>query len=267
MSAPIRVVSGAATHAGLRRLVNEDSYLASAPLFLVADGMGGHSAGDDASAAVVAEFAKLTGRDRLAMEDMVGALQRAKARVEALGSGARPAGTTLTGVAVSDVNGAGYWLTINIGDSRTYRYASGTLDQISIDHSVVQELIDDGDFDEAERQKRNVITRAIGAGNDAVADYWMIPAACGDRFLVCSDGLSNELPTEDIADILADETEPQQAAVRLVREAMVNGGNDNITAIVIDALEVAPADESAAEDSDDENTITVPRTQRETETQ
>ncbi len=263
MTAPILVSSGAATHPGLRRRINEDAYLAQAPLFLVADGMGGHSAGDVASAAVVAEFGKLTGRESVVMDDMAAALQRARTRVEALATGDRPAGTTLTGVGVSDLKGAGYWLAINIGDSRTYRFADGRLVQISIDHSVVQELIDDGDFDEAERQKNNVITRAIGAGSDAVADYWMIPAERGDRVLVCSDGLSNELPSDDIAQILTEVDDPQQAAVRLVREAMVNGGNDNITAIVIDALEVSSTDDTHP-GVDDESTVTAPRSQGET---
>ncbi|WP_094770602.1 PP2C family protein-serine/threonine phosphatase [Microbacterium gorillae] len=239
MNSPIVVRSGAATHAGLRRPINEDSHLAQAPLFLVADGMGGHAAGDLASAAVVEEFGALLNRGRIAVDDMSAALERSKARVDALPSGARPAGTTLSGVAVSDVNGAAYWLVINVGDSRTYRYADGALDQITIDHSMVQEMLDNGEVELAQRVRRNVITRAIGAGSTGIADFWMIPAEVGDRILVCSDGLTNELDDERVREVLEDEADPESAALRLVREAMANGGNDNITAVVVDAVSVA----------------------------
>ena len=142
--APIVVRVGAASDTGLRRRVNEDAFLADAPLFLVADGMGGHDAGDRASAAVVAEFARLVGAQSLGIDEMRAALRRARARVEAIASDGRAAGTTLTGVVVAEVGGVGYWLTVNVGDSRTYRFANGLLEQISVDHSVVQELIDAG---------------------------------------------------------------------------------------------------------------------------
>lgn len=259
MSSPIRVAFGAATHAGLRRRVNEDSYLAEAPLFLVADGMGGHSAGDVASAAVVAEFGKLVGHSSLDIDDMATTLARARARVDALPGGPRPAGTTLSGVAVSEIDGDGYWLAVNIGDSRSYVHSGGHLAQITVDHSMVQELMDSGDIEAARTTARNVITRAIGAGNTAAADFWMIPATRGDRVLVCSDGLSNELPNDLISAILTEETDPRNAAVRLVREAMVNGGKDNITAVVVDALEVAC--HAARHGDDEENDATTrPRT-------
>lgn len=244
--APITVRAGAASHTGLRRRINEDSYLAEAPLFLVADGMGGHDAGDLASAAVVAEFARLTGHSSLAIDQVRSALRRARSRVEAIGSAGRAAGTTLSGVVVADVGGAGYWLTVNVGDSRTYRFANGMLEQISVDHSVVQELIDAGVLtgaDAAGDSRRNEITRAIGAGSDGQADYWMVPAEPGDRILVCSDGLSGELTGDRLRDILADVDDPQDAATRLIHEALLHGGRDNITAIVVDALAVAGTDD------------------------
>lgn len=238
---PIEVVTGASTHPGLRRRVNEDSLLAQAPLFLVADGMGGHDAGDRASAAVVAEFGALAGRQTVDIDAMRGALQRARLQVEAIASGSRAAGTTLSGVAVSEVGGAGYWLTVNVGDSRTYRFARGVLEQISVDHSVVQELVDAGALGAAAAatdRRRNEITRAIGAGSDGEADYWMVPAEPGDRILVCSDGLSGELDAVRIAEVLTEEPDPQAAATRLVHEALVRGGRDNVTAIVVDAVSV-----------------------------
>ena len=239
---PITLAFGAATDPGLRRRINEDSYLAAAPLFLVADGMGGHNAGEIASATVIHEFAALVGRESLAIDDVHTAVATARRRVAALpAGGGAGAGTTLAGVVVADVDGEGYWLAVNLGDSRTYRLSDGRLEQVSVDHSVVQELVDSGELaaDAEQRDaRRNVITRAIGAGSDADPDYWLIPAEDGDRILVCSDGLSGELEKDAIHGILLAEPDPQAAATRLVHEAMVRGGRDNITAIVVDALSV-----------------------------
>lgn len=252
---------GAATHEGLRRKVNEDSYLALAPLFLVADGMGGHEAGARASAAVVEEFAELVGQEPITLDVVRAALGRARTTVEAMATSERAAGTTLTGVAVVDVGGLDYWLTLNLGDSRTYRYAHGVLEQISVDHSVVQELVDAGMLDGAAAltdRRRNEITRAIGAGSDGEADYWMVPIEPGDRILVCSDGLSGEVSSVRLAQILGEETDPQGAATRLIHEALLGGGRDNVTAIVVDAggvdegmYDTAPAGSRASDvDSD-----------------
>lgn len=243
---PIHVRAAAASHTGLRRKANEDAYLAEAPLFLVADGMGGHDAGDLASAAVVSEFSRLVGAASLTIDDVRGALRRARALVESIASDGRTAGTTLTGVIVTEVGGVGYWLTVNVGDSRTYRFANGELDQISVDHSVVQELIDAGMLDREDAttdSRRNEITRAIGAGSDGRADYWMVPAAPGDRILVCSDGLSGELTSARLAEILAQEHDPEDAATRLIHEALLRGGRDNVTAVVVDALAVSGHDD------------------------
>ncbi|MFT4281129.1 PP2C family protein-serine/threonine phosphatase [Microbacterium sp.] len=250
---PIAVAFGAATHPGLRRQVNEDSYLAAAPLFLVADGMGGHDAGAAASSAVVEEFSALVGAVSVGIDDVRAALARARARVEALvthgaGGTVRAAGTTLSGVVVADVGGAGYWLTVNVGDSRTYRLADGELEQISVDHSVVQELIDAGELDVAAAavdRRRNEITRAIGAGSDGEPDFWLVPAEPGDRVLVCSDGLSGELDSARLLRVLQETADPQEAATRLVHEAMLRGGRDNITVVVVDAVSVAGHDDDA----------------------
>ena len=242
MTSPVSVAFGSATDPGLRRRINEDSSIAAPPLFLVADGMGGHHAGEVASATVIDEFAAFAGRPSLGIDEVRAALSRARRRVEALPSGSGAvAGTTLTGVVIADVEGEGYWLAINLGDSRTYRLSEGDFEQVSVDHSVVQELIDAGQLDPAAASsdtRRNVITRAIGAGSDADADYWLIPAEPGDRILVCSDGLSTELDGEAIHAILVAESDPQAAATRLVHEAMLRGGRDNITALVVDATAV-----------------------------
>ena len=239
---PVTVVWGAATDVGRRRSLNEDAFLAMPPLFLVADGMGGHHAGEIASATVIDEFARLAGRDSLTIHDVQAALRAARDRIDALpeGGGAG-AGTTLAGVTIADVEGEGYWLTVNLGDSRTYRLSDGVLEQVSVDHSVVQELIDSGQLDAASAAKdsrRNVITRAIGAGSDSEPDFWLLPAEEGDRILICSDGLPTEIDAERIDAILRSERHPQAAAERLVREAVEAGGRDNVTAVIVDALAV-----------------------------
>lgn len=253
-SATVAAVHGAATDAGLRRAINEDSFLAVSPLYLVADGMGGHRAGEIASATVIEEFAGLAGRASLTVDEVHAAFLRARYRVEALPLGAGAgAGTTLSGVVIADVDGEGYWLALNLGDSRTYRLSRGVFEQVSVDHSVVQELIDSGHLDAADAaqdMRRNVITRAIGAGSDGEPDYWLIPAERGDRILVCSDGLPSELDAGGIRDILLEEADPQHAASRLVSEAVRRGGRDNITALVVDAVAVR----SRAAKADDHDT-------------
>ncbi|MGX1933249.1 PP2C family protein-serine/threonine phosphatase [Microbacterium resistens] len=263
MIAPVVVSVGAATHTGLRRRLNEDSFLAQAPLFLVADGMGGHQAGDVASAAVIDVFRPLAGRAVLTVDDVGFAVARARSAVEAIaGDGASRAGTTLSGVAITAVDGVGYWLAVNIGDSRTYRLAEGRLEQISVDHSVVQELIDAGELLSADAQRdrrRNIITRALGAGSDGEADYWMIPAEAGDRLLVCSDGLSSEVPDALIHDVLRRSEDAQAAADRLIALALERGGRDNVTAIVIDAVHVSARALGAADDESDIDSDTRPR--------
>ncbi|MER7797358.1 protein phosphatase 2C domain-containing protein [Microbacterium sp. NPDC096154] len=263
MTGPIVALSGAATDAGLRRTLNEDSFFSVSPLFLVADGMGGHDRGEIASAAAIAQFAPYAGRGSLTIEEVREALARARESVENLSAGSESgAGTTLTGVVIADVAGEGYWLAVNLGDSRTYRFAGGRLEQISVDHSVVQELLDRGELtpeEAAHDRRRNVITRALGAGSVGEADYWMLPAAEGDRILVCSDGLSGELSAERIRTILSVEAHPQAAASRLVHEAVLHGGRDNVTAVVVDAVSVARRGASVDTDEDDIDADTLPR--------
>lgn len=263
MTASLVVASGAATHTGVRRSLNEDSYIASAPVFLVADGMGGHQAGERASAAVVESFSTLIGRTALALDDVRHALSRARSAVDELShADSGRAGTTLSGLVLAAVDGMGYWLVLNIGDSRTYRLADGGLEQISVDHSVVQELIDSGELTASEAahdRRRNIITRAIGAGSTGDADYWMFPADLGDRMLICSDGLSSEVPDHLIRDILFRESDPRGAARALVDAAVRAGGRDNVTAIVVDAVLVASRPGSPVETDEADIADTRPR--------
>ena len=243
MTAPLLVASASATHTGARRTLNEDAHLAASPLFLVADGMGGHEAGERASAAVIEQFGMLVGHESLALEDVRATLARSRAAVEALASGGSArAGTTLSGVVIASVDGMGDWLSLNIGDSRTYRFADDRLERITVDHSVIQELLDSGEItaeQAATDARRNIITRAIGAGSTGDADYWLFPAELGDRMLVCSDGLTSELSEERIRDVLAHESDPQRAADILTIEAVTAGGRDNITVVIVDAVQVA----------------------------
>lgn len=260
MNAPLIVAAGSSTHMGLRRTLNEDAMLASAPVFVVADGMGGHEAGERASAAVVAEFERFVGRQSLELDDVLDVLSRSRQAVDLLSATETSrAGTTLSGVVLADVDGMGYWLSFNIGDSRTYRLAGGDLEQISVDHSVVQELIETGELSAADAvsdHRRNIITRAIGAGSTGDADFWMFPAELGDRMLICSDGLSSEVPDAQICEILKTEPDPQTAAAILVGEAVSGGGRDNITVVVVDAVSVAsrPGVHMQTDDHVDEDT-------------
>lgn len=263
MTIPLAVSTGAATHTGLRRTLNEDAFVSAAPVFLVADGMGGHEAGERASTAVIAEFSRHIGRPALALDDVRDAVAVARAEVEALSTSSNGrAGTTLSGVVVANVDGMGYWLVLNIGDSRVYRLEDGVLEQISVDHSVVQELIEAGELRSEDAQtdrRRNIITRAIGAGSDGEVDYWLFPAELGDRMLVCSDGLSSELGDGAIREILLAETDPQRAADFLVSSAVHAGGRDNVTAVVIDATAVASRPGTLVETDEPDVADTRPR--------
>ncbi|RFA07820.1 hypothetical protein B7R54_00285 [Subtercola boreus] len=266
------VRAGSATDIGLRRAANEDAFLAESPVFVVADGMGGHDAGEVASALAVEAFRMLVGAPSASPAEVRTAFDKAAADIAAiLPGGQRRAGTTVTGVTVSEVEGQAYWLVFNLGDSRTYRLAGGTLEQISVDHSVVQELVDEGEIDRAAaavHPGRNIITRALGAGGVYRPDYWLVPVEPGDRLMLCSDGVSGELDDEAILEVLQQERDPQTAADRLVREGVLRGGRDNLTAVVIDAFDATldarpqpghdgpPLDTHNRHDSDED---TIPR--------
>ncbi|NUU33282.1 protein phosphatase 2C domain-containing protein [Arthrobacter sp. C9C5] len=269
-SAPsLRLNCGYGTDRGLRREMNEDSFIAADPVFAVADGMGGHEAGEIASGICVrtlSEIPQLATGERDATAAVVQQyLLEADAGIrEATGS---RAGTTLSGVVVVEQSGIPYWLVLNIGDSRTYRLSQGKLSQVSVDHSEVQELVDAGEITPAEaavHPRRHVVTRALGTGDETEADYWLLPVEEGDRILVCSDGLNGELDDEQIARILSSEPDPQAAVDELIQAALRSGGRDNVTCIVVDASNVANDDGAQTAprtpaEAEDENTL--PRTE------
>lgn len=233
---------GAASHQGRRRSLNEDGYLATGRVFFVADGMGGHEAGEVASSEALAALSGLADVDQVEPALVEAFLEIAQQRVRAIetDSGNAP-GTTLTGVLVDEREDVPYWLFVNVGDSRTYMLSSGVLSQVSVDHSEVQELVDAGTItvDEARRHpRRNVITRALGAEDGVRADFRYIPVTLHDRVLVCSDGLTGELTDDQITTILLEQPDPERAAAHLVDAAIQAGGRDNITVIVVDVTGV-----------------------------
>lgn len=226
------------TDVGRRRAHNEDSYVARSPLFVVADGMGGHSAGDVASDAVVTRIdAAATGPffDTDALED---ALREATDDIEVAAVGTElGVGTTVTGAILTEESGAAYFTIFNVGDSRVYMLDSGVLRQVTVDHSVVQEMVQAGMLhpDDAESHPdSNVITKAIGFGVEPSPDYWRVPARPGLRLLVCSDGLTKELNARTIAGLLDANPTAAAAARALVDAAVEAGGRDNVTAVVVD---------------------------------
>ena len=239
--ARVRIAWAAATDTGRRRAANEDSYVARSPLVAVADGMGGHSAGDLASAAVVERLAEILGGDFLTPRDIEAALEAATEDItEIAADSPLGVGTTVTGVALTLQDGEPYIAVFNIGDSRVYCFDRNELFQVTVDHSVVQELVEAGALtrDEAEHHPdSNVITRAVGFNAQPVADFWMVQLHAGLRFLVCTDGLTKEVSDEKIRLHFAAGLSPEATAGALIDAALAAGGRDNVTAIVLDILE------------------------------
>ncbi|WP_416446245.1 PP2C family protein-serine/threonine phosphatase [Leucobacter sp. HNU] len=235
----------AITDVGRRREVNQDSYVVIPPIFAVADGMGGHSAGEVASAAVVRRLAELGGKRSVSEQDIDGALEDAVEDIELdAGETDLGAGTTVTGVTLGSCAEEPTWTVFNIGDSRVYQYFKGALSQITVDHSVVQHLIDTGAItpEEAEfHPHANVITRAVGFNEAPSPDYTALALIPGQRILICSDGLTKELTEIGIQHFLATTDTAEEAAKQLVHHAIENAGRDNVTVVVIDVHAVGEA--------------------------
>ncbi|GAA4809479.1 PP2C family protein-serine/threonine phosphatase [Nocardioides caeni] len=259
---------GAATDVGLVRHANEDAYLAAPPVFVVADGMGGHDRGDVASAIVVEEFAHLDAERydaEAAAQAVTATLGVIQERILAFGAEQRAdgaaagfsTGTTAVAALLVDGDSGPHWLIANVGDSRAYRFSDGELAQVSVDHSVVQELIDAGTITPAAAQdhpSRNVITRALGGsampgGVSGDPDYFLLPLAAAERILLCSDGVSGMVEDAEIGRILARCEDPRDAAEQVIAAAVAAGGHDNATAVVVDVVGLAHTDtyDSAAQ--------------------
>lgn len=251
----------AITDVGRRRETNQDSYVTSPPIFAVADGMGGHSAGEIASAAVVRRLAELGGATKVSKRDLIDALADATDDIEVdAGDTELGAGTTVTGVVLGTSDSAPTWRVFNIGDSRVYQYFKGALSQITTDHSVVQHLIDTGSIapEEADTHPHaNVITRAVGFNEEPIPDFTALALIPGQRILICSDGLTKELTDIGLQHFLATTETAEDAATALVHHALENSGRDNITVVVIDVHAVgADVDTGHHEDTDVEYGMT-----------
>lgn len=230
---------------GRRRSVNEDSVLVGPPVFAVADGMGGHAAGDRASAAVVDRLSELADEadgGYLALHRLGEALAVAAQDIDDFSAHIPVgAGTTVTGAVLVLHEGAPHFAIFNIGDSRVYLLDRESFGRVTVDHSVVQELVDAGviSAEEAETHpESNVITRAVGFREEPRPDVWLLPMRAGMRLLLCSDGLTKELSDHRIREHLANGHSAAATADALLEEALDSGGRDNVTVVVLDVARV-----------------------------
>lgn len=238
----------AGTHTGYRRAANEDSYVARSPMFAVADGMGGHSAGDLASAAVVERLDDAITGDFLPARAVERALERATDYIGLIAQDSElGVGTTVTGAVVTEHHESACFAVFNVGDSRVYSFEEDTLTQITRDHSVVQDMVDAGVLTRNEADDHpdaNIITRAIGFDAAPSPDFWMLPIHRRQRLLICSDGLTREVPEEELTRQLAERRPAAETISIMIDSALDSGGRDNITAIIVDVLEVPTVDKA-----------------------
>lgn len=234
----VRLSWAEATDTGRRREINQDAVLARYPLFIVADGMGGHIGGEIASASAVERLRGVVENGSVTPRAIEKALAKAVKDIashpETTDEGT---GTTVTGVFLDASGDVPNWVTLNIGDSRVYLVRDGSIVQITTDHSVVQELMSAGRLSPEEAENHpygNVITRALGPSDSVRPDYVRLDVLDGDRFVICSDGLTKELTDYGIQHFLAEHPDPAEAVDAMLDAALENGGRDNITIIVLD---------------------------------
>jgi protein phosphatase len=243
---------GAATDVGRVRTNNEDQLLVADNLFAVADGMGGHAAGEVASLtaveAIKAAFARNPTADGLAdalREANHAIWQRAGEQPELRGMG-----TTATAIALVDEDGEELLAVCNVGDSRTYLLRDGELDQITEDHSLPEEMVRRGELapeDAIMHPQRHILTRVLGMDERIEVDCFRIVPYRGDRVLLASDGLTNEVTDDQIASVLRRLADPDEAARELVRQAKENGGSDNVTVVIVDVVDDGAKARAASE--------------------
>jgi PPM family protein phosphatase len=251
---------GSATDPGRIRPDNEDNLLAAPRVFAVADGMGGHRAGEVASALAIDLLRSRLSEPGADLDDVVSAIAEANGDIyrAALDNPAQQGmGTTITAlIVISDGRSDGpdeadaeasataeapeLFALINVGDSRTYLLRHRRLRRVTVDHSYVQELVTTGHITDDEARthpRRNIVTRALGIDPSVRVDAWTLPIVRGDRFLLCSDGLVDEVRDDAINDVLTTIPDAQSAADELVALANREGGRDNVTVVVVDVLE------------------------------
>src|SRR5690625_4311214 len=234
--------AAAATDVGHLRELNEDSYLVRDGLYLVADGMGGHDGGELASAAVVETFEQAYTETPQPFElaNLQEWLTQANRAAYDVGEGR--AGTTLTLLTNVLHQDKAQLVVANVGDSRTYRYRANdeAFIQLTQDHSAVAEMVRLGQLTAEEAREhpaRNVITRAVGSSLRLLADVVLLEAEVGDRFLLCTDGLTGEVEDQEIGLVLASASSVQDAADQLVELGLETDGSDNITVLVAEVTE------------------------------
>jgi PPM family protein phosphatase len=233
---------GASSDRGRMREGNEDSFVASGHLAAVADGMGGHLAGEVASAAATEELRSLQDggpwrEGRSAGEALKRAVLEANRRIREMAAGDKSLegmGTTITAL----VEDGDVIHLAHVGDSRAYLLRGGELSQLTEDHTLVQELVKQGKLrpEDAKRHPQgSIITRALGVDPDVQVDTATFKIVAGDRLLLCTDGLSGVVDQTSIRNVLLRTRDPQQASERLIALANEQGGPDNITVVVLDA--------------------------------
>ncbi|MFD5225141.1 PP2C family protein-serine/threonine phosphatase [Microbacterium sp. NPDC058342] len=246
----LQIAWAGTTDRGRRRENNQDAFLAKFPLFVVADGMGGHAGGEIASQSTVARLEEMVDAGEISGSAIDAALRMAIEDIhghpETTDEGT---GTTLTGMYLGTAeDGSRQWNVLNIGDSRVYLKRGDALAQVTTDHSVVQELIASGKIspDEADGHPySNVITRAVGASEYVGPDFVSLDVLDGDTLVICSDGLTKELTDYGILHFLREHDDPAAAVDAMIEAALENGGRDNVTVIV---LRVILDDSSSTED-------------------
>ncbi len=238
----IRATCGAATHVGQVRDGNEDNFVTIEGLYFVADGMGGHSAGEVASEIAVRILQEVYTDPKVRVSSpglLADAISTANTAIfmEAMHDSSKTGmGTTLTGLAVTNASD-NQIVVANVGDSRTYLWRHGELRQVTKDHSHVQTLVDRGAITRAEARvhfQRNIVLRAMGIESWVDIDTFPMTVEDGDRFIMCSDGLVDEADDDEIETEIRLSTSVQDLADRLVDLANRNGGRDNITVVVVD---------------------------------
>ncbi len=234
--------SGSATDVGRVRQINQDLPLERSNLYAVADGMGGH-VGGEVAARVAVETLELSFEREPTADGLSQAFPEANFAVwqeSQVNTELRGMGTTLTAAGlVADADGHDVLALANVGDSRAYVFSEGQMSQVTADHSLAEERVRHGEITEQEaavHPQRHILTRALGVSPAVETDMWELQLRTGDRLLLCSDGLSNEVEMEEMAAVLAGEPDPSEAARQLVDAANSRGGADNITVVVVDVL-------------------------------
>ena len=237
----LSVRAGASSITGKVRRHNEDSFLCIPGAYVVADGMGGHKAGDVASQLTIAAVAEWLAEGVPDITEMPTVVVRANdaVRGHAGDAGQHGMGSTLVGAFVVRNADEDSIVVVNVGDSRCYVLIDQTLEQLTTDHSFVQELVDAGDLTPeaaAVHPDRNVVTRAIGIEPVVAADFFVVPPVRAARLMLCSDGISGELSMDRIHHLLSTTPDPSVAAEALTMAVLEGMARDNATAVVVDIV-------------------------------